>query len=466
MFNRLIIFIFIFLLSSCMFEPKYIKPDLPVDNNWPENIKLKNSSTDNINKISYKDFFKSKVLQQVIEEALIHNSDLRIAALNIELAQASYRIQRSNSLPNINLQFNDTRELTPKNLSSTPGEAIYSTNLNANIATTAFEIDLFGRVRSLNKAALENYFATEEARKATQISLIAEAANTYLQWLADIKTLKIANEILTSQEQYYNIVRVKYEKGISSKIDFMQAKTNLETAKSNQASFARTVDQDKTALILLVGSSNNKIFEDNKSFDQIELMTYLPVDLPSEVLSNRPDVMECEHKLKAQYANIGAARAAFFPQISLTASLGFANDSLTGLFSGGNSSAWSFIPQASLPIFTAGKNSANLKTAEISQQIAIVNYKKAIQTAFKEVADGLAAFRTINNQLKSQNELVKTAKISYDLSLARYKSGSDSFLNLIIAQQSYFLVQQNQILVKQQQYSNLINLYKALGGGI
>lgn len=462
MLKLLNIFTISLLLTSCTFEPKYTKPELSINNNWPQNIDLKANINNNISNISYKDFFKSVALQRVIEEALVNNHDLRIATLNIESAQATYNIQNSNTLPNLDLQFDSTRSLIPKNISKT-GDAMHSTVVNANIATS-FEIDLFSRVRSLNKIALESYFATKEAQRSVKITLIAAVANSYLQWLADLKNIEIANDILSLQKEYYNLIKMRYEKGIGSKIDLMQAQTFLENANANKASYEKIADQDKTTLILLVGSSNNKIFDNNFSFDQVQLMQHLPIDLPSEVLANRPDIIECEHQLKAQYAHIGAAKAAFFPKISLTGSLGFANDSLNGLFNS-SSGAWSFIPQITLPIFNMGKNKANFKIAKISQQIAIINYEKVIQTAFKEVADGLSAFSAINNQLNAQDKLLETAKTTYNLSSARYKIGSDSFLNLVTAQQNYYLAQQNQLIVKQMQYSNLINLYKSLGGG-
>lgn len=453
-------------LSACTMAPNYTRPDAPVSPSWPaETIAdLPPEAQKSVTAINWKDFFASPGLQQVIGTALKNNRDLRIAALNIEAARATYGIQRADLLPTIRAGSDATIQRSSDDL-SVPGQDKRTEVYQANVGVTAFELDVFGRIRSLNEAALQEYLATQEASNAVRIALIAETANAYLQLLADQKNLTLTQETLAAQEQSYALIAKRNEIGVSSKLDVAQAQTAVETARVNLALYERFVLQDKNALTLLTGVPEGSLNLPAETLDQIALMQELPVGLPSEVLLLRPDVRQSEHLLMAQNARIGAARAAFFPTISLTGSLGFASDNLSSLFSSGGAGAWSFMPQITVPIFEGGRNKNNLDLAEIRKDTAIAEYERTIQSAFREVADELAARKTLASQLQAQTNLVAATQSAYDISDARYKQGIDNFLSVLDAQRSLYGAQQNQIDLEKQKLTNLVNLYKALGGG-
>lgn len=418
--------------------------------------------------IQWRDFFQSKDMQKVIDVALENNRDLRIAALNVEAARQAYNIERSDSVPNLNGDISGTRQNVPENASLAGAQAsreyIYS-QYSANLASTAFELDIFGRVRALNEAALEEFFASEQNRMAVQIALIAETANAYLQWLADREILQLSHDTLKAQEKSYNLINKSFENGIASKLEVAQIRQAVETAKTNIALYKRLVEQDKNALVLLMGTPDAAQMLKAVPLKSVSLMKKLPVGLPSEVLLLRPDVRQAEHLLKAKNANIGAARASFFPQIKLTGSYGFASSELSDLFAGGSAGAWSFAPSISVPIFNGGSLWANLRLSETDKEIAVAQYEKTVQTAFREVADELAARNTLSDQAASQRALVQASQDSYDLSYARYKKGIDNFLNVLDAQRSLFAAQQTAIELEKQRLTNVVNLYKTLGGG-
>lgn len=455
------------MLAGCTMIPDYDRPAAPVSATWPEGPAygpMQAGTETRASQIAWQDFFLSPQLQYVIRTALDNNRDLRIAALNIEAARAAYRVQRADLVPSLNAAAAGNRQGIPEEASLTGSNTITS-QYSANIGTTAFELDLFGRLRSLNQRALEQYFATEEARAATQISLIAETANAYLTLQADRKLLRLTNDTLAAQQESYNVIKQSFDMGIGSQLDVAQAATQVETARANQAQYLRRVAQDKNALTLLMGATIDDSVLEAEGLDTVAMMQDLPVGLSSEVLLDRPDIRQAEHALKAANANIGAARAAFFPTISLTGAAGLASESLSDLFSSGAGLAWSFIPQITLPIFQGGRNLANLDGAKANQKIAVARYEKAIQVAFREVADELAARGTYTNQWNAQKALVAASQQSYDLSNARYKQGIDSHLNVLDAQRQLYTAQQNEIAVQQQRLSNLVTLYKVLGGG-
>lgn len=452
-------------LSACTMIPHYLQPDMPVTKTWDKRMMPEPVSEDAskaMAAIGWKQFFVSEPLRQVIETTLENNRDLRTAALNVQAAQALYRVQRADLLPGVDAAGSSTRQ---KITEAQAGTEYISSTYTANLASTAFELDLFGRIRSENKAALETYFASASARDAVQVSLVAEVANAYLQWLADRKILKLTNETLQTQEKSYELINASYKKGVASKLDLAQVRTAVETARSNKALYQRYVMQDKNALLLLMGNTPKDGLP-KATLDSIELMQYLPTDLTSEVLLMRPDVQEAEHQLKADNANIGAARAAFFPTISLTGSYGYASSDMSDLFSSAASGAWSFVPRITLPIFQGGRNIANLDYSKLKKEASVAQYEKTIQTAFKEVADELAAYATLDDEIKARKALVEATQESYDLSYARYKHGIDSFLNVLDAQRSLFSAQQQEIEVEKQRLANLVNLYKVLGGGV
>ncbi len=447
-------------ISSCTMIPGYKRPEAPVEKNLGENV-IKQEKL--VSEIKWQDFFQSPNLQKIIKTTLENNRDLRVAVLNIDAAQALYRVKRADLLPSINVQSGLNKQKN-KLFGNQLGGPATITRYEAN-AASAFEIDLFGKIRSQNQSVLETFFATQEAKNATQIALIAEVSNAYLQLLADQKILDLAKETLAGQEKSYQLTAKKFEYGVISKLDLAQLKTGIETAKANQALYSKLVEQDKNALVLLMGVKNSDLLEGKEKLEDIKLIDNLPVGLASEILLSRPDIMQAEHQLKSANANIGAARAAFFPSISLTGSVGYASTDLSNLFSGAASAAWSFAPSISLPIFEGGRNIANLDYAKISKNIYIAKYEKAIQTAFREVADELSAKKNLDAQIAAQNELAKAAEDAYKISSARYEAGIDNFINVADSQRTLFNAQQNQIALTKEKLSNLVRLYKVLGGG-
>lgn len=457
------------LLSACSLIPDYQRPDMPVSPAWPEGPAMTQEGSAPTGKAlwadtAWQEFFTDPALQGLIQKALDNNRDLRVAALNIEVARATYRVTEADLLPTVNAGGYGTVQRTPKGLSqSVPKQEKTSRTYNANVGVTAFELDLFGRVRSLNEQALESYFATEEARTSTQIALIAEVANAYLTLLGDRKQLALAEETLATRLKSLELIERSLEQGMSNELDRAQARSAVETARASSARYLRAVDQDVNALSLLVGASVAPGTASG-NLDGVSLIEDLPVGLPSDVLLRRPDVIQAEHDLRAANANIGAARAAFFPKVTLTGSLGYAAPTLDTLFQGG-SGAWSFAPSISVPIFDSGRNQANLDSAKASRDIAVARYEKAIQSAFREVSDGLAARGTLLSQMNAQAALVAATESSYRLSEARYRQGIDSYLNVLDAERSLFTAQQDLIQIQVQRLSNLVSLYKVLGGG-
>ncbi len=459
------------LLGGCSFVPEYLRPNLPTAASWPTGDAYRPDTAEAAaaakpaTETGWREFFRSTTLQNLIAASLENNRDLRVAALNVEAARAAYRVQRADLVPPVSAGGAMTRQGIPENASSSGSDTV-SSQYSANVATTAFELDVFGRIRSLNEQALQQYLATDEARKSVQIALVAEVANAYLTLLADAKLLRLTEETLTAQQESFELIQRSFDAGIGSQLDVSQARTSVETARTNLAQYKRLVAQDKNALVLLVGTADIDIGSASETLDDALILENLPVGVPSDVLLSRPDIAQAEHTLLAANANIGAARAAFFPRISLTGSLGLASESLSDLFKSGSALAWSFAPQVTLPIFEGGRNVANLEVARTQQKIAVAQYEKAIQTAFREVADELAARGTYGDQLQAQSALVAATQNAYDLSNLRYKQGVDSYLNVLDAQRSLYTAQQGEIQVQQQRLSNLVTLYKVLGGGL
>jgi multidrug efflux system outer membrane protein len=346
---------------------------------------------------------------------------------------------------------------------SSSGHAQINRQYNVGLGVSSYELDLFGRVQSLKDQALEQYLATEQARNSIQISLVAETANAWLTLAADRERLKIARETLASQQEYYQIIKHRFEAGITSALDLYQAQTTLDAARVDIARYTTLVAQDENALNLLVGKPLTGDLLPTE-LGAVTALQELPIGLPSDVLMKRPDIMAAEHRLKGANANIGAARAAFFPRIGLSASFGTASAKLTDLFQPG-SVAWSFVPQISVPLFDTGRNIAGLDVSKADRDIAVAQYEKAIQTAFREVADSLAQRGTINDQLIAQQSLTDATDESHKLSQARYDKGVDSYLTVIIAQRSLYNAQQNLIGIRLAKLTNQTTVYKVLGGG-
>ncbi|MGA6106794.1 AdeC/AdeK/OprM family multidrug efflux complex outer membrane factor [Pseudomonas solani] len=455
------------LLGGCSLIPDYQRPEAPVDGAWPlgeaytANASGAQTTTAAVD-LGWREFFKDQALQRLVETALANNRDLRVAALNIDAYRAQYRIQRSELFPSISADGSGTRQRLPADLSSS-GRATTSGQYSATVGVSAWEIDFFGRLRSLNEQTLEQYFASEEARRSTQISLVASVANAYLTLQADQALLKLTRDTLKTYQESFALTQRSFDVGVADALALSQARTAVESAQVTLAQYSRLVAQDRNALALLLGGGVPGDLPQGEVLGDDQLAE-VPAGLPSELLQRRPDVLQAEHQLKAANASIGAARAAFFPSISLTANAGTKSAELSGLFDGGSGS-WLFQPQINLPIFTAGRLKANLDYAEVQKDIQVAQYEKAIQTAFQEVADGLAARTTFEEQLTAQRNLVRTSEDYYRLAERRYRTGVDSYLTLLDAQRQLFSARQQLISDRLNQLTSEVNLYKALGGG-
>jgi multidrug efflux system outer membrane protein len=375
-------------------------------------------------------------------------------------------VQRSYRLPEIDANGSATRErISPVEFGLPASAGGQVTKFySAGLGITNFEFDLFGRVASLSHAALQQYFAQSEARRAAQLSLIAEVANAYLTLAADLEHQRIGEDTLASQDASFKLIEKRYTAGAASALDLQQAKTTVESARSDAARYAGAVAVDKNALMVLVGVSIDADLLPGDFNPAVSGVAPLPAGLPSTVLLRRPDVLQAEHVLRAADASIGAARAAFFPTISLTGNVGSVSTDLSGLFKSGTGT-WSFAPQISVPIFAAGRATANLRSATADRDIAIAHYEQAIQMSFREVADALALTETLRRQTQAQQSLVEATSEVFKLSEARYKSGKDSYLTLLDAQRNDYAARQALVATQMSEQSNRVTLYKALGGG-
>jgi len=450
-------------LSGCSLIPDYQRPEAPVAAQYPQGPAYEpaKAAGQAAAEQGWKQFFHDPALQQLIQVALENNRDLRVAALNIDAYAAQYNIQRADLFPAVSATGSGSRQRIPARASQT-GEAAISSSYSATLGISAYELDLFGRVRSLSEQALQSYFATEEARRSTQISLVASVANAYLTWQADKELLKLTQETLGTYEQSLKLTTRSAEVGVASALDLSQARTAVETARVQLARYTRQVAQDENSLTLLLGTGLPANLNSQPLSN--DLLSEVPAGLPSDLLQRRPDILQAEHNLLAANANIGAARAAFFPNISLTANAGTLSPDLSGLFKGG-SGTWTFAPQINLPIFNAGSLRASLDYAKIQKDINGAQYEKSIQTAFQEVSDGLAARQTYNEQLQAQTDFVAANQDYYRLAERRYRIGVDSNLTFLDAQRQLFSAQQSLITDRLAQLTSEVNLYKALGGG-
>jgi multidrug efflux system outer membrane protein len=459
------------LISGCTLEPAYHRPALPTPNAFPQSAAGgldtggQASAAKPAASIPWQDFFLDPKLRAVVKLALANNRDLRVALANIQAARAQYHVQRAALLPTVDATASGA--FGREQISSVPGEGTTDYRehqYTVGLGFTDYQLDLFGRVRSLSKAALEQYLATEQARRASQITIISEVASDYLTLSADKATLKAAQDTLTSSQESFKIAKGRFDNGIDSELDVRQAETLVDQTQADVAADITTVAQDKNALDLVVGSPTPDDLLPADLGDDVALLTELPPGLPSDVLLARPDILQAEHQLKAENAQIGAARAAFFPSISLTGSGGFTSTALSTLFKG-SSGIWSFAPQVSLPIFDGGANRGNLDYAKAERNVYLAQYEKAIQTAFHDVANALARRATISQQLSADAAQVTAAAASLRLSQARYEQGADTYLNVLIAQRTLYAAQQSLIGARLIRSTNLVTLYTALGGG-
>ena len=462
------------LLGACTLEPQYHRPPAPVPA-LPGGTAEGIAAAD----IGWREFFPDPQLQQLIALALAENRDLRVAALNVQSAQAQYRIQRAELFPTINASAVEQAQGIPLSVlaaqfpggaaaaaggGAPPSGGITVHTYSVGVGFTNYELDLFGRIRSLSHAALQQYFSSGETRRSVQLTLVAEVATAYLTVLADQTLLDITRDTLKSQEASYELTQKTFSGGTSTELALRQAETTVDTARANLALYKRQLAQDRDALQLLLGAPIPDGIDFSGGLERENVVADLEEGIPSDVLVRRPDVLAAEHQLIAANAQIGAARAAFLPSISLTGNFGTESTQLSGLFKGG-SGAWTFSPDISIPIFAGGANVANLQATKLARDTAVAQYEKAIQTAFREVADALVARGTLDEQLAAQQALVTASAATYRLSDMRYRGGVDSYLSALVAQVQLYNAQQQLQTVRLLRLQNLVTLYKALGGG-
>ena len=453
------------LAVGCTLAPRYERPAAPVPAEWPAGPAYSEAkaaaSFAAADERPWREFIADPRLWKIIETALDNNRDLRIAALNVERAHAYYGIQRAELLPAVNAIGSGSKERLPADLSRS-GTVTTSERYGVNLGVISWEIDFFGRIQSLKDRALEEYLATEQARRGAQILLVSALADAYFALAADRENFKLVTSTLDTQEASYKLIRKRFDVGIASELDLRQAQSQVDTARRDVARYTQIVAQDENALNLLAGAPVPQ------ELLPPDLSNVIPpgeisAGLSSELLLHRPDVLTAEHRLRAANANIGAARAAFFPRISLTAAMGTASADLSGLFKSG-SGTWSFAPQIVMPIFDARTWSA-YDVTKVEKEISVAQYEKAIQTAFREVADALAVQGTMSRQIEAQQSLVDALAVAYRLANARYTKGIDNYLTVLVAQRSLYAAQQVLISLRLAGVSNRFTLYKVLGGG-
>ena len=451
-------------LTGCPRPQKYEVPQMPVPATWPADAKSPaGAAAAPAADVKWQEFFADPRLKAVIDLALANNRDLRIASLNIERAQNMYRIRRAGQFPVIGIAASVDSSRVPKSMSSS-GESQTAEQYSVSFGTAAWELDLFGRVRSLKAAALQQYLATEQFRSATQISLVSAVANSYLALVADRENLKLAQDTLRTQQASYDLIRQIRDLGMASDLEVRQSQSQVDAAQVEISVYSSLLPLDENALNLLVGSPvpADMLADD---LGQIAGFKDVSAGISSDVLLGRPDIRAAEHQLRAAHANIGAARAAYFPRIALTAGVGLVSGDLTDLFKWG-SATWAFAPQVILPIFDSGSRKANYAIAQTDRDIAVAEYDGAIQSAFREVSDALSLRKTLVDQQNAQQALLSTLEETYRLSEARYKGGIDSYLSVLIAQRSLYGAQQRLVEIRLAMLANMVTLYKVLGGGL
>ncbi|WP_454887402.1 efflux transporter outer membrane subunit [Sphingomonas oryzagri] len=453
-------------LASCDMAPRYVRPAMPVPPELPQGpayAPAEAGSTQTAD-IAWRDFFADDRLRKLIELSLANNRDLRIAVANVAQARAQYRVQRAGILPTIDVGGSASFDRTP-NATGKGTPAARTDTYSVTAGVSAWEIDLFGRLRNLSKEALEQYFASAGNRDAAQVALIAEDANAWVTLAADQDRLTLARETAQAFGETLSITRGRALAGVASDLDVQQAQTSYDQARSDIAAETTAVAQDRNALDLLAGSTVPPDMLPAGLGTREATLSDLPAGLPSQVLLRRPDIQAAEHQLRAANASIGAARAAFFPNISLTAAAGTMSLGLSSLF-GNGSGYWSVSPAATIPIFDFGRNKGNLRYAEATRDAMVATYEKSVQTGFREVADALARRGTIGAQLEAQTSQRNAAAAAYRLAQARYREGVDPFLNTLDTERVFYSAEQSLLATRLERQTNAIELYRALGGGL
>ena len=440
-------------VGGCTMIPQYERPDATVAPAFP-GASAANTGVPAV-EIRWREFFAEDRLKELVGLALANNLDLRVAALRVEQSQAQYRIARSAFFPSLfgSGSFSRSRALDRT-----------SESWSASLGSTAYEVDLFGRVRSLNRQALEKFFATEEGRRGVQLSLVAEVASQYFGLRQAEEQVALAQQTLATVEEAFRLNQATFDAGASTELDLRTAEGQVQTARVNLLTFERQAAQAQNALVLLIGRPVPEELPAPRPFGETNVVMDVPPGLPSELVLRRPDILEAEHSLKAANANIGAARAAFFPSLKLTGSIGTTSSDFEKLF-GSGTGVWSFSPQVTIPIFTGGQNRADLDAAKVGAQIEVATYQKAIQTAFREVADALVARATFAEELGARAALIEAQEKRFELANARYRQGEDNYLTVLSAQQDLYSARQGRIQAQYQKLNSQISLYRALGGG-
>ena len=443
-------------LTACSLAPKYVRPEAPVPQSWPVGDAYLQTSEAALPTVRYQDIFRDPRLQALMTQALANNRDLRVAAANIAAARGQFRIQRAELFPEVDANAGAT-------FRGGQGSTGSKSSFDANIGINAFEVDLFGRIRSESDRALNSYFATEAAARATRLTMIGDIADGWLTYAADKSLLKIAQDTANSAQKSVELTQKRLNGGIAPRTDLRQAQLTLDTAKADVANQTTLLAQDVNALQLLVGAPVDPANLPSSIDEAGATLAELPAGLDSSILLRRPDVVDAEYQLRAANAEIGAARAALFPKISLTGLVGFVSNALGALFAGGAFN-WQAGGAATYPIFRAGAGKANVDVTKAQRDAALATYEKTIQTAFREVADALARRGTITDQLAATRDQLDAAADNYKLSDMRYRGGIDSYLDSLVAQRSLYSAQQTQINTQLIRASNLVTLYRALGG--
>jgi NodT family efflux transporter outer membrane factor (OMF) lipoprotein len=461
---RLLILPIVLALSACSLTPALVKPDLPVPDSYPTRTAV--GEHGQAADLGWRAMFGDERLQRLIELALANNRDLRLATLAAQATQAQYGIQRAAQFPSIDATGAAARQRTAANADSDPATLATTQNqFGVNVGLSAFEIDLFGRVRSLSDAAFARYLASMQGSRAARISLVGAVADAYFaERLAD-EQRQLAEHTLADWRQSLELARRLREAHQNSGLDVAQAEGQVASAEADLDARTRAMSQARNALQLLVGTELPASLPAPLPLDRQPVVTQLPAGLPSDLLLRRPDVLQAERELVAANADIGAARAAFFPRLSLTASLGFVSPALSGLFDGDHRS-WAFAPQVAIPLFHGGRLRSELRLAELRKSSAVAEYERAIQMAFREVADGLAGRETFGRQIAAQTRAVASAERRTELSTLRYRAGLDGRLELLDSQRQLYAARQMLLDLRRHEYGNAVALYKALGGGL
>jgi multidrug efflux system outer membrane protein len=471
------------ILAGCTTIPQYQRPALPVPDLYPgqgaDKVAEAKAAPVAAADIASRELFRDERLKRLVELALANNRDLRTAVLNVQQTEAQYRITRSAIFPTVQGSAGFTRSETSFSTASLglpvgiaglgTGALASSTSYTANsfsasVGVTSYELDLFGHVRSQNAQALEQYFQTEEAQRAAQVSLVGQVATQYLTVRETEELLKLSKDTLAAVRSSYDLNKATFDAGASNELDLRQSEGQVETAQIDVETYQRQLRQALNALQLLLGAPIPEDLPPATPFSDADMVADVPAGLPSDLIARRPDILEAEHGLKAANANIGVARAAFFPTISLTTSVGVTSTQLSSLFKAG-SGEWSFGPQITVPLFAGGKNVAGLDSAKAGQQLQVAAYEKAIQTAFREVADALVGVDSYARQITLEQSLIDTQQRRLELATLRYRQGEDTYLNELAAQQDLYSAQQGLLQAQFNRLSSKVSLYQALGGG-